>query len=145
MVLSKSGWSGSSGKRTIKSMTLDTLIPADEISLETSGVIRVGHGRGVLIRPVDPDRQAPFIVTAAHCLPKLPPFIGGIMYDEEKTFMAVAGPLDREPTITAESLFVDPISDVAVLGPPDDQGMVKAFKAYKAFVKKRKTYRLAIE
>jgi hypothetical protein len=34
------------------------------------------------------------------------------------------GPLDGEPSIWAECLFVDVIADLAVLGPPDKQELI---------------------
>jgi hypothetical protein len=42
--------------------------------------------------------------------------------------------LHEEPTIAAECLFVDPVSDLAVLGPPDDQDLWDAAAAYEEFI-----------
>ena len=39
----------------------------------------------------------------------------------ERTYQRLLGELSGEPTVWAERLFADPISDVAVLGPPDNQ------------------------
>jgi hypothetical protein len=36
-----------------------------------------------------------------------------------------------------EALFVDPLSDLAVLGPPDDQELYEKCEAYEAFVESR--------
>jgi hypothetical protein len=61
-----------------------------------------------------------YIITAAHCLPKLPPRHRAA-YTKEKTFKKLLGPLGSVPSIRAECVFVDPVSDLAVLGRPDSQ------------------------
>ena len=60
------------------------------------------------------------MITAAHCLPHLPP-AHPASYTEERTYRSILGPLGGEPTVFAECLFVDPIADLAVLCSPDDQ------------------------
>ncbi len=63
------------------------------------------------------------VVTAAHCLPHLPPAHANA-FAHEKTYAALLGPLgDSNPSIMAECLFVDPVADIAVLGEPDAQAM----------------------
>ena len=42
----------------------------------------------------------------------------------------VSGGRSGPPAIAAECLFVDPISDLAVLGPPDNQGLSAEYEAY---------------
>jgi exonuclease I len=42
-------------------------------------------------------------------------------FTAEKTFKKLIGPLGTKPTIWAECVFVDPVSDLAVLGQPDGQ------------------------
>jgi hypothetical protein len=60
-----------------------------------------------------------FVVTASHCLPKLPPAHPGA-FRHERTYEALLGPLhERTPSIMTECLFVDPVADIAVLGEPD--------------------------
>jgi hypothetical protein len=72
------------------------------------------------------------VITAGHCLPRLPiPDPGA---QEERTYWKLLGPLGGQLTITAECLFVDPVSDLAVLGPPDNQVLANEFKAYGEFV-----------
>jgi hypothetical protein len=71
-------------------------------------------------------------ITGAHCLPEMPP-PHPAMYLEEKTFRDLLGPLGERPSITAEALFADPIADLAVLGPPDDQELFEQSEAYEAF------------
>jgi hypothetical protein len=89
--------------------------------------VRVGDGRGFAVEVpeiskgdgiVEPADR--FIVTAAHCLPHLPP-AHALSYTEERTYHALLGPLGAEPTVSAMCLFVDPVADLAVLCGPDDQ------------------------
>jgi hypothetical protein len=96
-----------------------------------SAVITVGEGRGFVINGPDDDR---LIITAAHCLPFLPP-PDAAAYTEERTYQNLLGPLGSEPTVWAECLFVDPDADIAVLGTPDDQELWEQADAYKALVK----------
>jgi hypothetical protein len=60
------------------------------------------------------------VITAAHCLPDLPP-LHPARYLEEETYPRLLAPLGREPVIRVTCLFVDPIADIAALGPPDNQ------------------------
>lgn len=39
----------------------------------------------------------------------------------EKTYWDLIGPLGEKPSVAVEALFVDPLSDLTVLGPPEDQ------------------------
>lgn len=73
-----------------------------------------------------PFRPAPFltqryVITAAHCLPRRLPAPHRAAYTAEKTFKKLLGPLDTKLTIWSECVFVDPVSDLAVLGQPDGQ------------------------
>ena len=43
------------------------------------------------------------------------------LYSGKDTFKKLLGPLGAAPSIWAECLFVDPVSDLAVLGQPDGQ------------------------
>jgi hypothetical protein len=74
-----------------------------------------------------------FVVTAAHCLPFFPPCISA-SHTEERTYKGLVGQLGEEPTVWAECLFVDPISDLAVLGPPDGQALSDETTAYEALI-----------
>jgi hypothetical protein len=100
----------------------------------TDCVVKVGGGRGFVVvnRVRIPEMEIPghphikmrafhtnrLIVTAAHCLPKLP-------RADQKADAAVyklLGTLDgKKKNILAECLFADPVADVAVLGSPDGQ------------------------
>ena len=64
------------------------------------------------------DDQHHYVITAAHCLPHLPPALS-FSSSSECTYRALLGPLGHEPFLSAECVFVDPIADIAVLGSPD--------------------------
>lgn len=92
-------------------------------------VLNVGYGRGFVIehrfeqppfegKRIFADRR--LVVTAAHCLPHLPPRHAGSFWPG-RTYRDLLGPLDGDANVWAECLFVDPVADVAVLGEPDDQ------------------------
>jgi hypothetical protein len=68
---------------------------------------------------VEIDRNR-YVITAGHCLPKLPP-AHSFSYLSERTFPNLLGPLGKNTTIVAECLFVDPVADIAILGQPDNQ------------------------
>jgi hypothetical protein len=100
-------------------------------------VVRVGHRRGFLIN----GGRDSLVVTAGHCLPSLPP-CANFSHDEERTYKRLLGPLGKKPTIWAECLFVDPVADLAVLGPPDSQSFSGEYWAYKEFVEPLPTLRI---
>lgn len=102
--------------------------------IETAGKSwrsRVGGGRGFVVEN-DRDRDR-LIVTAAHCLPTLPP-CHPFSYLSERTYQSLLGPLGIEPTVWAECLFADPIADIAVLGSPDNQALCEQAEAYETLV-----------
>lgn len=92
-------------------------------------VVRVGDGRGFIVE----HDQRPMIITAAHCLPNLPP-AHAMSYLKERTYAKLIGSLGGEKKIWAECLFVDPVADLALLGNPDDQELFDQAEAYSAFV-----------
>jgi hypothetical protein len=76
------------------------------------------RGTGLRLRPFIEIRR---IVTAAHCLPKLPPAHAASLW-HERTYRKLLGSLDSSKNeIAAECQSVDPIADIAVLGRPDGQ------------------------
>jgi hypothetical protein len=77
-------------------------------------LVHAGASRGFVVEARDPLRQR-YIITAAHCLPRLP----DIQDEWPGVFRDVLGPLGSATTSCAECLYVDPISDIAVLGTPD--------------------------
>jgi hypothetical protein len=97
----------------------------------TGAVVRVGDGRGFILA----HEHRRLVITAAHCLPQIPPAMPA-RYEHECTF-PMLGPLDGEPTIWAECLFVDVVADLAVLGPPDSQVYYDEHDAYEAFTESR--------
>src|SRR5688572_13492148 len=89
------------------------------------GIVRVGAGRGFVI-----ERGGQrLVITAAHCLPELPPAMSFSLL-EERTYAKLLGDFNAPPTIAAECLFVDPVADIAVLGEPDNQALPEAAEAY---------------
>jgi len=104
----------------------------DDSSLDdmTSAVITVNEGgRGFIVR----GRNNRLVITAAHCLPFVPPAVS-FSFAEERTYAALLAPLGQQPAIMAECLFVDPVADIALLGPPDDDAAPDELDAYEELV-----------
>ena len=80
-----------------------------------SGVITVGHGRGFVVEGTG-ER---LVITAAHCLPSLPPALPSFGL-EVRTYGPLLARRGEEPRAWAVCRFVDPIGDIAVLGSPDN-------------------------
>jgi len=100
---------------------------ADKIA---RAVLRVGDGRGFVVRRRTYIGHAePTIITAAHCLPHLPP-PHPARADQEETYQMLLAPLGSKPTVWARCLFVDPIADIAALGQPDNQALSDEADAY---------------
>jgi hypothetical protein len=112
-----------------------------------SSVVKVGDGRGFIIEQrvstahlkkmkgagkfqLRPFVKRRLIVTAAHCLPHLPPAHAASTH--ESTYPKLVGQLHGERNVWAECLFVDPIADIAILGSPDDQELSEESEAYDA-------------
>jgi hypothetical protein len=95
-----------------------------------SSVITVGDGRGFVV--ID-KRENRFVITAAHCLPHLPPGHCS-SHVEEQIYPNLLGPLGNKHTVWAECFFVDPIADIAVLGCPDNQRFFDEADAYDALM-----------
>jgi len=95
-----------------------------------SAVLTVGKGgRGFVIK----SRGEHVVVTAAHCLPFLPP-PHGMSYTKERTYSKLLGPLGKKPTIWAECFFADPVADIAVIGSPDNQSLSDEADAFEALI-----------
>jgi|SRR5918996_535523 hypothetical protein len=107
-----------------------------ELAEAMAAVVRVGDGRGFIIE----HRGQRLVITAAHCLPQIPP-AHPARYLHESTFLML-GPLDGEPSIWAECLFVDVMADLAVLGPCDSQEFYEENEAYETFTENRPALRL---
>ena len=92
-----------------------------------SAILHVQTARGFLVE----SQYGPIVVTAAHCLPRLPAPLA--MHDA--TYPALLGPLgDAPPTVSAECLFADPVADLAVLMSPDPQELFQEADAYDALM-----------
>jgi hypothetical protein len=91
-------------------------------------VVRVGDGRGFVVHT----GRDNYVITAAHVLPFLPPAHLG-RYLNEETYQHLIGPHDARPSVTAACVFVDPVADLAVLGPPDNQELFDECEVYEAF------------
>jgi len=74
-------------------------------------VITVGAGRGFVVD----SKRGRLVITAAHCLPRFPRR-ASVSHSAERTYNALLGPLGKEPSVSTECLFADPIGDIAVLG-----------------------------
>ena len=93
-------------------------------------VVTVGEGRGFIVEATLYDLPRRLILTAAHCLPGLPP-THPASYQKERTFAKLLGRLgDKEPKVWAECLFADPVADIAVLTTPDGQEFYDEAEAY---------------
>jgi Trypsin-like peptidase domain len=88
-------------------------------------VIQVGDGRGFVIAT----KEARYVVTAAHCLPNLPP-ADPAAYTEERTYRDFLGPLGARRDVWAECVFANPVADLAVLAQPDGQELSDRADAY---------------
>jgi hypothetical protein len=50
------------------------------------------------------------------------------------SYTKILGPLGEEPTVSAKCLFADPVSDVALLGPPDKGALPDEGDAFEALI-----------
>jgi hypothetical protein len=110
-----------------------------------SAVVRVGDGRGFVVEGAqeiagaagDPRRvrfgRRRYVITAAHCLPFLPP-CHGFSYLEERTYQDLLGPLDGACTVWAECMFVDPVADIAMLAEADGQELFDQSEKYQELI-----------
>jgi len=73
-----------------------------------------------------------YVVTAAHCLRRwLPP--AGFLADRwDCTWRNFIGPFGGPRRVWAQCVFVDPVTDIAVLGSPDNQALNEQADAYEA-------------
>src|SRR5262249_2691872 len=94
-------------------------------------VLRVGEGRGFVVADKYGTR---FAIAAAHCLPFFPP-CSAATYACELIYTSLLAPLSGAPKLSAECLFADPISDIAVLGRPEN-----TFEQYESFMDSLKPF-----
>jgi len=62
---------------------------------------------------------------------------------QETTYANMLAPLGEEPSVWAECLFFDPVSDLAILGEPDNQEVAEQWDAYMTLVDGRKPFAVA--
>jgi hypothetical protein len=79
-----------------------------------------------------PRRWVRVVVTAAHCLGKLPP-PNAMAYWEERTYNLLGSLDGGKPNICVACLFVDPVADIAVLGAPDNQASQEMYEQAEAY------------
>jgi hypothetical protein len=86
-----------------------------ELQAALAGVITVGPGgRGFIVEATAWIFPEYFVITAAHCLPQLPP-PHGFSDLQDRTYENLLAPLGGTPSVWCECLFVDPVADIAVL------------------------------
>jgi hypothetical protein len=115
-----------------------------------AGVVTVNGGRGFIIETARTYRirgndfayRSRLVVTAAHCLPSVPPAHAARKI-EERTYANVLGPLGEKPTVWAECAFVDTVADIAVLTRPDQQLLGPEAEAYDALVDSAPAFEVA--
>jgi hypothetical protein len=106
-------------------------------ALQMTAILRVGDGRGFVVTCQGYLRSERIVITAAHCLPHLPPCHPG-RYLHEYTYQRLLGSLGGKHTVWAECVFVDAMADIAVLGSPDNQELSDQAEAYDQLVNSTK-------
>jgi len=103
----------------------------------TEAVLKVGDGRGFIL-----DTDPRVIITAAHCLPEMPPATAASNL-HERTF-PVVGRLDEDQTpLWAEIYFADPVSDIGVLCCPDAQTLSDEAEAFDEVIDNAPAFRVS--
>jgi len=106
-------------------------------------IVTVGTGRGFVID----DAWDRLIITAAHCLgDRL--LCHPLPDPKERIYKSLIGLLgNATPTkasrACAECRFADPISDIAVLGPPDNQVLIGGADKYNDLLKKSEPFQIS--
>jgi hypothetical protein len=106
--------------KTARAKKMDSLLEH-----ATKAIVTVGGGRGFVVHGY----KGRVVITAAHCLPDMPPALS-FAADYERTLDGLVGVLGETPTLMAQCLFYDPISDVAILGAPDGQSFYEEANAF---------------
>ena len=101
----------------------------NKLLARTQAALRVGDGRGFVVE----HHYRLVVLTAAHCLPFLPP-AHPFSYLEDRTYQALLGPLGANPTVWAQCLFADPVADIAMLGSPDEQELSEQANAFEELI-----------
>jgi Trypsin-like peptidase domain len=104
----------------------------------TDAVVQISTGgRGFLV-----GARERYVVTASHCLPRLPAPDPGA-YLAQRTFEALLGPLGGACDVWAECVYADPVADLAVLAAPDAQHFASEARNYARLVGQRTPLRVA--
>jgi len=106
-------------------MSNEDLIGVDDL---IGSVVRVGDCRGFIVHT----NRINYVITAAHLLPSPPPAHPGRGLKDE-TYPKLIGPRNAEPSVTASCVFADPVADLAILGPPNNQELSDEYEHYEAF------------
>ncbi len=112
-------------------------------------VVTVDQGRGFIIEHYAlfdfgnglKRLRRKLVVTASHCLPHPP--VMPCYTSQETTYANLLAPLGEKPSVWAECLFFDPVSDLAILGEPDSQELGEESEAYDRLVNVRKPFIIA--
>jgi hypothetical protein len=126
----------SSSSRSAKDIPMkDTPKPRATAAIDKAraSIITAGKGRGFVVSAPSGHFVDRFVITAAHCLPQLPP-CHGWAHLEEKTYANFLGPLGKKPCVWTECLFANPVADIAILGTPDDQELFDQAAGYEALM-----------
>jgi hypothetical protein len=126
---------------------------SDHVSRLRKAILRVDGGRGFLVEqrrrayPMQGETETltvhtRYVVTAAHCLPWLPPSHPA-SYTEEHSYADLLGVVADVPSVTAECTYVDPVSDIALLCEPDNQVLPDEWDAWVDLVDERPRIRVA--
>lgn len=121
-------------------------MPPFDCEAATQALVAVtGGGRGFVMQQVssaDHSYPVPLVVTAAHCLPHLPP-ADPWLYLHERTYNLLGTLDEAKPVIAGLCLYVDPIADIAVLGAPDDQALPEEYDAFESLIEGAMSLRLS--
>jgi hypothetical protein len=106
--------------------------------MEAGGtVVQVDDGRGF----ISATKHARYVVTAAHCVGKLPD-PQPARYSSEITYQDFIGPLGEPRHVWAECVFMDPIADIAVFGSPYNPALWEEAQAYEALTEQATPFRI---
>jgi hypothetical protein len=104
-------------------------IQAKAFEVAKRAVVRVGDGRGFIVRAGEFDR---YVITAAHCVPKHPkPHLANGV--NELTYAIIGSVGRKKPTIWAGLCVDNLVDDVAVFSEPDRQELWNECESYQKF------------
>src|ERR1700751_5475619 len=110
------------------------------VTMMKDSLVAVGGGRGFVVWLDDRDR---YVITAAHCLPHLPPLGDANCDTHACTYRNLLGEIGEEQTVWAECAFVDPVADIAILCSPDNQALWEEAAQYEELIEPKVPLRAA--